>query len=504
MVSCHSSKNVTSSSKYSMSKKQKNEVTETLDDRLSRLPDEVLVQILSLLPTKDAVSSCVLSKRWRRIWTSIDNFIFINRNYSKVKNFISFVDHVITQSTCSKIKKFQFDFDRSNREFNSKISPWLSFAVQNKVEDVVLHSFDDNLTYELPLCMYTCSSLITLKLSGWVFDEGTGIAWSSLKSLTLHLTELEDSNIAKLLSSCPALETMELSFCEGCRHLEITSSNLKRLTLTNLSVAVDDYLEIFAPNLQHLDISGNLGHIEIRLVNVSSLVIASLTFRLSCINEEWEEDDIEEDSCYDYHQGIRNLILVHLQKLSYVTELIIGGWFAEVVFMMKLDGVMLPELRCKSLTLKLHVSEHNLYGIASLLHTSPHLESLNIHIESQFNDSSSCQLELGYFAEVDNINLPSWIPNTVFPNLKNVKIVGCPRECLKDWSEGGFCKLLELLKFLLMNAVALQKLVIVAKRRKCCYCSESCVSRHLSQLAKKLLDTPKSSKNSVIIYQEFA
>nr|XP_009804224.1 PREDICTED: F-box/FBD/LRR-repeat protein At5g56420-like [Nicotiana sylvestris] len=46
----------------SVLKKQKNE--ETLD-RLSQLPDAILVQILSLLPTKDAVPSCLLSKRWR-------------------------------------------------------------------------------------------------------------------------------------------------------------------------------------------------------------------------------------------------------------------------------------------------------------------------------------------------------------------------------------------------------------------------------------------------------
>ncbi|XP_060198825.1 F-box protein At5g03100-like [Lycium barbarum] len=495
-----------------MWKKQKNgveEEEETLDDRISHLPDALLVQILSLLPTRDAVKSCVVSKRWRYLWTSIYNFLFIDGNYNNVENFISFVDHVLTHSTCSKIKKFQVDFHHRDWEFDSKISQWLGFAVEKKVEDVVLHSclFAYNLSYELPLSMYTCSSLITLNLSCWVFDKALTIAWNSLKSLKLDSTELEDDYIVKLLSSCPALETMELSFCEGCRRLEITSSNLKRLTLKNrlyFSFGGDESLEIFAPHIQHLDISGDLGELKCRLVDVSSLVIASLTFSMRCITDYLEEDDIEEDSCYDYHQDIRNLILDYLEKLSYATELIIGGWFAQAVFMMKLEGVMLPELRCKCLTLKLHVSEHNLYGIASLLHTSPLLESLNIHIESQFNDSSSCQLELSYLAEVDYINWPSWIPNTVFPNLKNVKIVGCLRECLKDWSESGFCKLFELSKFLLKNAVALQKLVIVAKRRKCCDCSESCVSRHLSQLAKKLLDTPRSSKNSVIIYQEFS
>lgn len=72
-----------------------------------------------------------------------------------------------------------------------------------------------------------------------------------------------------------------------------------------------------------------------RLVNVSSLVIADLTFTMSCINEGCEEDDIEEESCRDYHQTIRNLIFDYLEKLSYVTELIIGRWFAEVCFYIK-------------------------------------------------------------------------------------------------------------------------------------------------------------------------
>ncbi|MCD9645156.1 hypothetical protein HAX54_033864 [Datura stramonium] len=119
-------------------------------------------------------------------------------------------------------------------------------------------------------------------------------------------------------------------------------------------------LEIFAPYLQHLDISKELFSVKCRLVNVSSLVTASLTFHITCITDGWEEDDIEEHSCCDYHQDIRNLVLDYLENLSHATELIIGTWFAE--------------------------------------------------------------LEQSYFAEVDNINLPSWIPNTVFPNLKSVKI----------------------------------------------------------------------------------
>ncbi|PHT84138.1 hypothetical protein T459_12581 [Capsicum annuum] len=160
-----------------------------------------------------------------------------------------------------------------------------------------------------------------------------------------------------------------------------------------------------------------------RLVNVSSLVTANLTFTISCITDCWDEDDIKKDRCRDYHQVFRNLVLDYLQKLSSVTELIIGTWLAETVFMTNLDGVMLPELRCKCLTLKLFVTEYNLYGIASLLQGSPLLESFNIQMIAEVVISLDicssfcihihdlpCQLQQSYFDEVDNINLPSWIP----------------------------------------------------------------------------------------------
>ncbi|KAH0776400.1 hypothetical protein KY290_007811 [Solanum tuberosum] len=109
-----------------------------------------------------------------------------------------------------------------------------------------------------------------------------------------------------------------------------------------------------------------------RLVDVSSVVNAKLTFYTRCtkdVHALLEEDiDDEEDSCKDSHQVFGTLVLDYLQKLSCAIELTIGTWFREVMCMLQLEGVQIPEMKCKYLMLEeLDLDKLNLFGVAGLL-----------------------------------------------------------------------------------------------------------------------------------------
>ncbi|CAN6895341.1 unnamed protein product [Brassica oleracea] len=50
------------------------------EDRISSLPEELLVTILLLVPIKNAVATMILSKRWRYIWMMLPRIDYNETN----------------------------------------------------------------------------------------------------------------------------------------------------------------------------------------------------------------------------------------------------------------------------------------------------------------------------------------------------------------------------------------------------------------------------------------
>ncbi|XP_058740954.1 F-box/FBD/LRR-repeat protein At5g53840-like [Vicia villosa] len=84
------------------------------EDIMSKLPDSLITHILSLLPTKDAVRTSVLSKRWIESWTLItkmdfDDTVFYSRKRKKSsgkQNFINFVYRTLIFAKVHNVESF--------------------------------------------------------------------------------------------------------------------------------------------------------------------------------------------------------------------------------------------------------------------------------------------------------------------------------------------------------------------------------------------------------------
>ncbi|KAF7121346.1 hypothetical protein RHSIM_Rhsim13G0171000 [Rhododendron simsii] len=84
-----------------------------------------------------------------------------------------------------------------------------------------------------------------------------GVDWNSLKNLSIGHMILSDEVIQKILVGSPVLKILELYYFRGVSHLHFSNASLKMLILREYwdhSNNLDDSeLEIFAPNLQSLE-----------------------------------------------------------------------------------------------------------------------------------------------------------------------------------------------------------------------------------------------------------
>ncbi|XP_065862287.1 F-box/FBD/LRR-repeat protein At4g00160-like isoform X2 [Euphorbia lathyris] len=149
------------------------ESLDIIEDRISKLPDEILGKILSYLRTKRAVATSVLSKRWEYLWTLTSDLDFCdfgllddeaeNKNDNdymiKMRSFQRYVDRVIFYHGGSDIGKCRLDFHNvegvdiyllnaiSQVEYLSLTASEMS--LQNIIRDSALPIFKNLKTMEL-------------------------------------------------------------------------------------------------------------------------------------------------------------------------------------------------------------------------------------------------------------------------------------------------------------------------------------------------------------------
>ena len=211
-------------------------------DLISSIPDDILLYILSSLPTKQVVATSVLSKRWNPLWRSVPSFDFsicYENREEACDHFHSVYSFLRSRDRDQPLLRFRLNY------FINCFNPTVHYSyrairdtesmIKTRIEDAVswntrVQHLDLclDLYIVMPSVVFTFKTLVFLKLANITVENIPFVDFPMLK--ILHLNRVlfsEGIDISQLLSGCPNLEDLEVKCI-------LINAELKVSSLTNL------------------------------------------------------------------------------------------------------------------------------------------------------------------------------------------------------------------------------------------------------------------------------
>lgn len=236
-------------------------------DRISALPDELLLHVMYFLTLQEAAQTSLLSRRWQNLWASLMWLNFDAAKFSSMGTYREFVNNalLIRSSLPVPVPLDAFwisaECDNSDDSLDySDIHPWIRHALNSKAWalGILKHSGPK------PLCM-----------------QGYPFPFTSEYLIILGLCHcsIDDWFTQNLSSCCPLLENLDLMSCV-IHATMFSSTTLKSLAITSSHAEKDipkefQYLVINMPNLVSLSLE-EIPRRNIDLLDVSSVKTASI------------------------------------------------------------------------------------------------------------------------------------------------------------------------------------------------------------------------------------
>ncbi|XP_051122385.1 F-box/FBD/LRR-repeat protein At1g13570 [Andrographis paniculata] len=203
-------------------------------DLLSELPQSILETILTKLPIRDAVRTSILSSRWRYKWASLTHLVFDDRSTTQYNDRALVQDRIV-----NFITRFLFLHDgpihkffltSSYLETSPDIDQWMLFISRKDVKELVLE-LGEGEWFRAPSSIFSCKNLTRLELVRCELNPPVHFkGFLFLKYLNLQQVLIPPEDIEYLISSCPLLESLTLSYFDSLE-LTVSAPNLKFLIL---------------------------------------------------------------------------------------------------------------------------------------------------------------------------------------------------------------------------------------------------------------------------------
>ncbi|XP_048534659.1 F-box/LRR-repeat protein At5g02910-like isoform X1 [Triticum urartu] len=326
-------------------------------DHFSRLPRNLLSNIMSRLPTKEAARTMVLSTRWRCVWAATP--LLVDDGHFRAAEGHSVFDAVRGISLCVAAHPGSIRAVRITRtsfyEQEYALQRLVAGLAAKKIQDLILFNRPWPINMPLPDDILRCASLSRLYIGIWNFPDiptAHRPAFPNLHELGLFHSMVEDKKFNALLAHCPELKI--LSFALSYNYpscLRIKSRSLR--VVLEWVCTFDKIIVDNAPCLERLLFeSFSERRRPVKIVHASRLeVLGFLDFQLHALE--------------------------------------IGGTVIRAGMTMK-DGAMLPSL--KILAVKVQFShDKEVKMLHTLLRCFPCLETLHImSIPSWSADRGDC------------------------------------------------------------------------------------------------------------------
>ncbi|KAL5986851.1 hypothetical protein ACLOJK_015185 [Asimina triloba] len=425
-------------------------------DRVSNLPDDVLHNILSLMPMKQAIRTSILSRRWRYLWrnrpiyalilnTTAKEFVRSTSQYSQSQQqFVGAMNHYVNLNRGRDVDNFQLFFYPGDTDI-SDYETWIKFAIDGgfaggvKVLDLDgCHHYlpfilirgkpvEDRKPFKLPSNLFSCGYLTHLRLSRCHLNlpsNFTGL--ESLQALYLDRVNLDDKMLQSLLSNCQLLENLSLIECNDLDSINISGSpnlNLKRLTVVHCYACS---LEISAPNLQSLHFNADV--YDYTFNNVALLEDAIISaIGTNAYDFEYNRTKVLSEISHVKILSVCTMVLLHIVDEAEIEQ-----------------EIELPITFPNLLELQIWMESADYLSALDAFFTHylfPCLEKLFIELEADRNNPRDEQTKMPMSGEVLN-------------HVKAIKITNF----------NGGRQELELVQYLLEKAVILESLVLVGPK----------------------------------------
>ncbi|XP_021739431.1 FBD-associated F-box protein At4g10400-like [Chenopodium quinoa] len=224
-------------------------------DRLSSLPDDILTEIISRLSITSAISTSVLSHRWRHLWTGVTRIQF--RTTPSTHRLSNILRHL----TSPKLDVFKLEVLHHKHDYSKELQSCIRDNCRRNVQQVI-----SDVLFPIPDCLLNCRSIVVLDLCGPFkredVYEAVDIQLPNLKKLSLRFLNYLPPWLHSLHKSSPLLEDLTLRATKqplnAMPSMNIFFPNLKSLVLglfpyhVNSTPGVYPDFSIDAPQLTNL------------------------------------------------------------------------------------------------------------------------------------------------------------------------------------------------------------------------------------------------------------